>query len=60
MQLRLAILLGLALVTAAVLAVFIVALGTSNKQDSITGKREGIEWATAELERRLPDWLGRK
>jgi hypothetical protein len=55
MQLRLAILLGLALVTAAALTVFIVALGTSNKQDSITGKREGIEWATAELERRLPD-----
>lgn len=60
MELWLAILLGFVLVTAAVSAVFIMVWRISTKLDRVTEKLEGIEWATGELERRVPDWLGRK
>ena len=60
MQLWQATLLGLVLITAAVLAVFIVVLRISHKLDRITEKLEAVEWATAELERRVPGWRGTK
>ena len=60
MELWLAILLGSVIITAAVLAVIILLSRIATKLDRVTGKLERIEWATGELERRVPDWLGRK
>lgn len=50
---------GPAIITAAVLAIVIVILRISTKLDRVIEKLGQIEWATGELERRVPDWLGR-
>jgi hypothetical protein len=60
MELWQAILLGSAVIAAAVLAIAILVSRISTKLDRVTEKLDGIEWATGELERRVPDWLGRR
>ena len=59
MELWLAILLGAAIITAAVLVIVILILRISTKLDRVIEKLDRIEWATGELERRVPDWLSR-
>ena len=59
MEIWLAILFASAIITAAVLAVAMFLSRISTKLDKVIEKLERIEWATGELERRVPDWLGR-
>lgn len=59
MEQWLALLLGPAVITAAVLAIVILILRISTKVDRVIEKLERIEWAPGELERRVPDWLSR-
>jgi hypothetical protein len=40
-------------------SIVILILGISTKLDKVIEKLERIEWATGELERRVPDWLSR-
>jgi uncharacterized membrane protein len=55
-----AILLGSVIVGATVVAVLIVVSSIAAKLDRVNQKLERIEWAITELERRVPDWLGRR
>lgn len=55
-----AILLGSVTMGAAVVAVLIVVSRIATKLDRVIDKLERIEWAITELERRVPDWLGRR
>lgn len=55
-----AILLGSIIVGAPVAAIFIGVSRIGSKLDTVIVKLERIEWATGELERRVPDWLGRR
>jgi hypothetical protein len=59
MEQWLALLLGPAVITAAVLAIVILILRISTKVDRVIEKLERIEWTPGELERRVPDWLSR-
>jgi hypothetical protein len=55
-----AILLGFVIIAAPVLAIVMIVSSIAAKLNTVIVKLERIEWATAELERRFPDWLGRK
>jgi hypothetical protein len=61
MPLWVAILFGSLIVTLAVVAVVVIlTFRISTNLDKIIEKLERIEWATGELERRVPDWLSRR
>jgi hypothetical protein len=55
-----AILLGSGCIVVAIVAVVILVSRVAGKLDLINAKLEKIEWAIAELERRVPDWLARR
>ena len=59
MELWIAILVGAVIVTAPVLAIVVLISRILIKLERIIEKLEKIEWATGELERRVPDWLSR-
>jgi hypothetical protein len=59
MELWIAILLAVVIITAPVLAIILLISRILAKLEKIIEKLERIEWATGELERRVPDWLSR-